>query len=98
MLKNFRQVLARRQNIRAHFWQSLANYTQAGGGMLLGIVLARLLEPSVFGEFVSITASLGFLMIPVSFSTAQLLVSDAGKTPDLFTCCSVECKKMIGCC
>jgi O-antigen/teichoic acid export membrane protein len=85
MLKNFRQVLARRQNIRAHFWQSLANYTQAGGGMLLGIVLARLLEPSVFGEFVSITASLGFLMIPVSFSTAQLLVSDAGKTPDLFT-------------
>jgi teichuronic acid exporter len=84
MLKHFRQVLARRQNVRAHFWQSLANYTQAAGGMLLGIVLARLLEPSVFGEFVFITASLGFLMIPVSFSTAQLLISDAGKTPDLF--------------
>jgi O-antigen/teichoic acid export membrane protein len=84
MLKNLRQVLARRQNVRAHFWQSLANYTQAGSGMLLGIVLARLLEPSVFGEFVFITASLGFLMIPVSFSTAQLLISDAGETPDLF--------------
>jgi O-antigen/teichoic acid export membrane protein len=84
MLKNLRQVLARRHNVRAHFWQSLANYTQAGGGMLLGIVLARLLEPSIFGEFVFITASLGFLMIPVSFSTAQLLISDAGKTHDLF--------------
>jgi O-antigen/teichoic acid export membrane protein len=84
MLKNLRQVLARRQNVRAHFWQSLANYTQAASGMMLGVVLARLLEPSIFGEFVFITASLGFVMIPVSFSTAQLLISDAGKTPDLF--------------
>ncbi len=84
MLTKFRQFLERRHNVRAHFWQSLANYIQAGGGMLLGIVLARLLEPAVFGEFVFITASLGFLMIPVSFSTAQLLISDAGKTQDLF--------------
>jgi O-antigen/teichoic acid export membrane protein len=84
MFMQFRQFLAKRHNVRAHFWQSLANYTQAGGGMLLGIVLARLLEPAVFGEFVFITASLGFLMIPVSFSTAQLLISDAGKTPGLF--------------
>jgi teichuronic acid exporter len=84
MLTKFRTFLESRHNVRAHFWQTLANYTQAGGGMLLGIVLARLLEPSVFGEFVFITASLGFLMIPVSFSTAQLLISDAGKTPELF--------------
>jgi O-antigen/teichoic acid export membrane protein len=53
--------------------------------MLLGIALARLLEPSVFGEFVAINATLMFLMIPASFSTTQLLVSDAGKTPDLFS-------------
>jgi O-antigen/teichoic acid export membrane protein len=53
--------------------------------MLLGIVLARLLEPSVFGEIVAINATLMFLMIPASFSTAQLLVSDAGRTPDLFS-------------
>lgn len=53
--------------------------------MLLGIVLARLLEPAVFGKFVSINATLAFLMIPASFSTAQLLVSDAGKTNDLFS-------------
>jgi O-antigen/teichoic acid export membrane protein len=84
VIQRFRNLLSARHNVRAHFWQSLANYTQAGGGMLLGIALARLLEPAVFGEFVFITASLGFLMIPVSFSTAQLLISDTGKTPDLF--------------
>lgn len=84
MLKAIRRTLASRHNVRAHFWQSLANYTQAGGGMLLGIILARLLEPAVFGEFVFITASLAFLMIPASFSTAQLLITDAGRTPDLF--------------
>jgi O-antigen/teichoic acid export membrane protein len=53
--------------------------------MLLGIILARLLEPAVFGKFVAINATLAFLMIPASFSTAQLLVSDAGKTNDLFS-------------
>ena len=52
--------------------------------MLLGIVLARLLEPAVFGKFVAVNATLMFLMVPASFSTAQLLVSDAGKAPDLF--------------
>jgi O-antigen/teichoic acid export membrane protein len=83
MLRNLKRTLAQRHNVRAHFWQSLANYTQSGGGMLLGILLARLLEPSVFGEFVLVTATLAFLMIPVSFSTAQLLISDAGRTGDL---------------
>lgn len=53
--------------------------------MLLGIILARLLEPAVFGKFVAINAALAFLMIPASFSTAQLLVSDVGKTNDLFS-------------
>jgi len=83
MISWIRNLLAARHNVRAHFWQSLANYTQAGGGMLLGIILARLLNPSDFGEFVFITASLSFLMIPASFSTAQLLISDAGRTPNL---------------
>lgn len=53
--------------------------------MLLGIVLARLLDPAVFGKFIMIHASLMVLMIPFSFSTSQLLISDAGKTPDLFS-------------
>jgi O-antigen/teichoic acid export membrane protein len=85
VISRFRAFLGRRHNVRAHFWQTLANYTQSGGGMLLGIVLARLLEPSVFGEIVALNATLMFLMIPASFSTTQLLVSDAGKTPDLFS-------------
>ncbi len=53
--------------------------------MLLGIILARLLEPLVFGKFVAVNATLMFLMIPASFTTAQLLISDAGKTPILFS-------------
>ncbi len=50
----------------------------------MGIVLARMLNPTVFGEFVLITALITFLMIPLSFSPAQLLVSDCGRTPELF--------------
>jgi O-antigen/teichoic acid export membrane protein len=84
LFSDFCAFLGRRHTVRAHFWQTLANYTQSAGGMLLGIVLARLLEPAVFGKFVAINATLMFLMIPASFSTAQLLVSDAGKSPDLF--------------
>jgi O-antigen/teichoic acid export membrane protein len=85
LISKFRAFLGRRHNVRAHFWQTLANNTQSVGGMLLGIALARLLEPSVFGDFIAISATLMFLMIPASFSTAQLLVSDAGRTPDLFS-------------
>lgn len=77
-------TLAQREIVRAHFWQTLANYTQNAGGMLLGIVLARLLEPAAFGQFILVGASLSILMIPASFSTAQILVSDGGKTPGLF--------------
>jgi O-antigen/teichoic acid export membrane protein len=84
LINKFRSFLGRSHNIRAHFWQSLANYTQSGGGMILGIVLARLLSPDVFGEFVLINASLGLLMIAASFSTDQILVKDAGKKPELF--------------
>ena len=80
----FRSFLARRHTVRAHFWQTLANYTQTAGGMLIGILLARMLSPAVFGEFVLITSLITFLMIPLSFSPAQLLVSDCGRTPQLF--------------
>lgn len=70
--------------MRAHFWQTLANYTQSAGGMILGVVLAHLLQPKIFGDFVLVGASLSLLMIPASFSSAQILVSDGGKTPELF--------------
>jgi O-antigen/teichoic acid export membrane protein len=84
MLKPFRAFLGRHDNVRAHFWQSLANYAQMGGGLLLGIVLARMLQPEVFGELVAITAFIAFAMIPLNFSAAQLLVSDGGRTQALF--------------
>jgi len=50
----------------------------------MGIILARMLNPTIFGEFVLTTALIAFLMIPLSFSPAQLLISDCGRTPDLF--------------
>lgn len=84
MLRNPNQILSVHSNLRAHFWQTLANYTQAAGGMLLGILLARMLSPAVFGEFVLISSIVLFLMTPLSFSPAQLLVSDYGRTPQLF--------------
>lgn len=85
MISRLRSMLAQRHTVRAHFWQSLANYTQTGGGMLLGIILARMLQPEVFGKFALINASLLMLMVPFSFSASQLLVSDAGKTSGLFS-------------
>jgi O-antigen/teichoic acid export membrane protein len=84
MLSRARTFLGRHHNVRAHFWQSMANYVQMGGGLLLGIVLARMLQPAVFGELVSISAFLAFMMIPLSVSAAQILVSDRGLTKGLF--------------
>ncbi len=52
--------------------------------MLLGIVLARMLEPKVFGDYVFVSATLGFVMLPASITPAQLLISNAGKKSNLF--------------
>ena len=84
MLRNFKQTLNAHSNLRSHLWQTSANYTQTAGGMLVGILLARMLSPAVFGEFVLISSIVLFLMTPLSFSPAQLLVSDRGRTPQLF--------------
>ena len=84
MLRNFKQTLNAHSNLRSHLWQTSANYTQTAGGMLVGILLARMLSPAVFGEYVLITAIILFLLTPLSFSPAQLLVSDRGRTPQLF--------------
>lgn len=51
---------------------------------MMGVILARMLEPQVFGQYAMVVAVVSFLMIPLSFSAAQLLVSDAGKTEALF--------------
>jgi O-antigen/teichoic acid export membrane protein len=52
--------------------------------MGMGIILARMLEPSVFGDLAYIAALLSFFMLPLGFSSAQRLVSDQGQTEGLF--------------
>lgn len=52
--------------------------------MVLGVILARLLPPDVFGQLAFITASITLMMIPLSISSTQVLVTDGGKTPELF--------------
>lgn len=84
LLRRFRSVLDGRDNIRAHVWQSLANYVQTIGGLGLSIALARMLSPEIFGKFAMISATLAVLMIPFSFSSGQLLVADRGRTDRLF--------------
>jgi len=83
----FRQIswqLRQRRHIRAQIWQSLAGYTQTIGGMLMGIVFARLLAPEIFGQLAFISATLTLLMIPLNLSSTQVLVTDGGSTPTLF--------------
>jgi O-antigen/teichoic acid export membrane protein len=52
--------------------------------MVMGIILARMLEPKVFGDLAYVSALLSFFMIPLGFSSAQRLVSDQGRTEGLF--------------
>jgi O-antigen/teichoic acid export membrane protein len=85
LIDRFRTILGRHQTVRAHFWQSLANYVQQGGSVLLGVVLARLLMPADFGAVAYAAALIGLICMPLEWSAAQVLVSDRGKTPELFS-------------
>jgi PST family polysaccharide transporter len=78
------RFLAERHHIRRHFWQSLANYVQLGGGMVMGVILARLLLPEDFGRLVYISATVTILMIPFGITVTPLLITDANRTPGLF--------------
>jgi O-antigen/teichoic acid export membrane protein len=84
MISRIRHILATRHNVRAHFWQSLANYAQQGGAVVLGIFLARLLTPDDFGAIAYAAALIGLFCIPLDWTAAQVLVADRGKTPELF--------------
>jgi lipopolysaccharide exporter len=77
-------ALAKRHHVRAQFWQSLSGYTQTIGGMVMGVILARLLAPEVFGQLAYIAATLMLFMIPFNVSATQVLVADGGRTPQLF--------------
>lgn len=82
-LQNFRARLRERHTVRAHFWQSLANYTQQGFGLVFGVVLARLLTPADFGAYGFALATVSLVMLPAMWSLAPSLVADSGRTPHL---------------
>jgi O-antigen/teichoic acid export membrane protein len=77
-------VLGERPTVRAHFWQSAANYVQQGFGLVLGIVLARLLTPRDFGEYAFALATVSLGLLPVTWSITQVLLADGGRSPGLF--------------
>lgn len=76
-------MLAERHNVRAHFWQSLANYTQQIGAMALGIILARLLSPNDFGTFAFCTATVSLVMLPANWSLTLSVVAEGANEPSL---------------
>jgi len=84
LFRQFIWQLRQRRHVRAQIWQSLAGYTQTIGGMLMGIVFARLLAPEIFGQLAFISATLALLMIPLNLSSTQVLVTDDDRTPALF--------------
>ena len=61
--------------MRAHFWQTLANYTQHIGGIALGVVLARILQPSDFGKFAFAQSVVLLAQLPASWNIAQVLLA-----------------------
>ncbi len=77
--------MGRRHNFRAHFWQSLANYNQQVLGLIIGIALARLLQPVDFGKFAYATSVVGIFLIPASWSLAQQVVAEIKKNPEIAT-------------
>jgi lipopolysaccharide exporter len=83
MLLKIRQALARRDNLRAHFWQSAANYFQQVSGLALGIFLARLLSPEIFGEFAYVAAVMGLFVLPASWSLAPQIVAEVRSHPEI---------------
>lgn len=75
MLNRIRYIFARRQNIRAHFWQSSANYVQTVGGLSLGVLLARILQPADFGQFAYAQAIVFLAQQAVNWNLSQALLA-----------------------
>jgi len=83
LLKHFRSMLARRHNVRAHFWQTCANYTQQFSGLLLSILLARLLTPEDFGAVAYVGAVLALFLLPASWSLSPQIVAEVRSHPEI---------------
>jgi len=82
-LERFRSMLARRHNVRAHFWQSCCSYTQQISGLVLSVVLARLLAPEDFGKFAYVGAVLSLFLLPASWSLAPQIVAEVRSHPEI---------------
>ncbi len=85
MISKFRAFLGRRHNVRAHFWQTLANYTQHIGGIVLGVVLARILQPSDFGKFAFAQSIVLLAQQPASWNIGQALLGTRCQDKKLVT-------------
>ena len=83
LIQRFRSMLAKRHNVRAHFWQSCSNYTQQVSGLFLSILLARLLVPADFGEFAYAGAVLMLFMLPATWSLSPQVVAEVRFHPEI---------------
>jgi O-antigen/teichoic acid export membrane protein len=82
----FRKLLSSlqsRHTLRSHVWQSLANYTQQGFGLILGVVLARLLTPAAFGAYGFALATVFLALLPAMWTLAPTLVANSSRIPEL---------------
>lgn len=82
-LQHFRSMLARRHNVRAHFWQSCSSYTQQISGLVLSVLLARLLVPEDFGRFAYVSAVLSLFLLPASWSLSPQIVAEMRTHPEI---------------
>src|SRR6188474_1330909 len=77
-------LLRSRHTLRSHIWQSLANYTQQGFGLIFGVVLARILTPDDFGAYGLALAIVLLALLPAMWSLAPTLLADGGRNPNLY--------------
>lgn len=82
-LGSVRSRLQERHTLRAHFWQSLANYTQQGFGLVFGVILARIISPADFGTYAFSQATTVLCLLPAMWSLAPTLLADSGRNPNL---------------
>jgi len=94
-VRQFRELLARRHNVRAHFWQSCSNYTQQVSGLFLSVLLARLLTPDDFGEFAYAGSVLALFMLPASWSLAPQIVAEVRFHPEIVSDALHYCRMLL---
>ncbi|MFZ4773864.1 MAG: oligosaccharide flippase family protein [Terrimicrobiaceae bacterium] len=82
-VRRIQSYLARRHTVRAHLWQTAANYVQQGSAIVLGIVLARLLSPEEFGQFSYASAVLGMALLFAGMTLSPLILARKRENPSI---------------